>query len=74
VLFRSSLAADGCSDPLFEFYMALRAMTQAKVAIWHLDDPDHRADAAHWRGRALAALHGARRHCRPAASDTPAAT
>jgi aminoglycoside phosphotransferase family enzyme len=33
------LAADTCSDELFDFYTALRAITQAKLAIWHLDDP-----------------------------------
>jgi aminoglycoside phosphotransferase family enzyme len=57
------LAADTCSDELFEFYTALRAITQAKLAIWHLDDPQQCPDPLPWRERALAAATTALRHC-----------
>ncbi len=58
-----ALAADPCSDPLFDLYMALRAINQAKLAIWHLDDPDQDPQAARWRERARNAIAGALRHC-----------
>jgi len=60
------LAADPLSDQLFDLYMALRAATQAKLAIWHLDDPDAFPDPAPWRERALNAVATARRHCQAA--------
>ncbi len=67
-----ALAADPCADELFEFYVALRAMNQAKLAIWHLDDPEQFPDAAHWRDRARGALGAALRHCgTPALISTP---
>jgi len=66
------LAADRLSTPLFEFYMALRAATHAKVAIWHLDDPQQYRDPAPWRARALSSVATALRHCRAAlAPDLP---
>jgi aminoglycoside phosphotransferase family enzyme len=61
------LALDTLSDRLFEFYMALRATTHAKLAIWHLDDPEQFTDPTPWRERALAAVATALRHCRTAA-------
>jgi len=61
-----SRAADSCSDELFEFYMALRAVTQAKLALWHLDDPDQPPDPERWRERARAALVSVLYHCREA--------
>ena len=60
------LAADTLSDQLFAFYMALRATTQAKLAIWHLDDPEQFPDPTPWRARTLAAVDIAIRHCRAA--------
>lgn len=60
------LARDPCSNRLFEFYMALRAATHAKLAIWHLDDPQQFPDPAPWRARALRAAATALRHCRAA--------
>jgi len=57
------LSADPCSDEVFDFYMALRAVTQAKLAIWHLDDPEHSRDPAPWRERALSAIATALGHC-----------
>ena len=58
-----AVAADPCDDELFEFYMALRALNQAKLAIWHLDDPDQMPHATHWRERARAAVAAALQHC-----------
>lgn len=59
-------ASDPCSNRLFEFYMALRGATHAKLAIWHLDDPQQFSDPAPWRARALKAVAAALRHCRAA--------
>lgn len=61
------LNADPVGDRLFEFYMALRAATHAKLAIWHLDDPQQFPDPAPWRARALRAAAAALRHCHAAA-------
>jgi uncharacterized protein len=58
-----ALTADPCADDLFEFYMALRAVNQAKLAIWHFDDPEQFPDAAYWRDRARSAVAAALRHC-----------
>lgn len=66
-----SLAADDCGDELFEFYTALRAVTQAKLAIWHLDDPAQFPDPAPWRARARAAVATSLRHCRVALAARP---
>ncbi|MBS0579263.1 MAG: hypothetical protein JSR36_08385 [Proteobacteria bacterium] len=60
------VAADPCSNRLFEFYMALRAATQAKLALWHLDDPEQYPDPSPWRAHALAAADLATAHCRAA--------
>ena len=60
------LAVDPISTALFAFYMALRAATHAKLAIWHLDDPLQFPDPAPWRARALKAVAAALRHCRAA--------
>jgi uncharacterized protein len=60
------LAGDRCSNRLFDFYMALRAATHAKLAVWHLDDPQQFPDPAPWRARALKAVAVALRHCQAA--------
>ncbi len=60
------LASDPVSNRLFEFYVALRAATHAKLAIWHLDDPQQFPDPQPWRARALRAAATALRHCRAA--------
>lgn len=65
------LAADPISTRLFGFYMALRAATHAKLAIWHLDDPLQFPDPAPWRARALQAVDTALRHCRAAVPADP---
>jgi uncharacterized protein len=62
------LASDTVSDPLFDLYMALRAATHAKLAIWHLDDPEQFPDPAPWRERALTDIATALRHCQAALS------
>ena len=67
-----NLAADSCGDELFEFYMALRGITRAKLAIWHLDDPDQ-SHPARWRARAASAIESALRHC-SATTHIPAAS
>jgi len=59
-------ANDPCSNRLFDFYMALRAATHAKLAIWHLDDPQQFPDPAPWQARALKAVAAALRHCQAA--------
>ncbi|MDE2136822.1 MAG: hypothetical protein KGJ68_05250 [Gammaproteobacteria bacterium] len=66
------LAADRVSVRLFEFYMAVRAATHAKLAIWHLDDPEHFPDPAPWRARALQDVVTALRHCQAALAADPA--
>jgi aminoglycoside phosphotransferase family enzyme len=60
------IAADPCSDELFELYIAVRALTQAMLAIWHLDDPEQFPDPLPWQKRARAAANAALRHCRSA--------
>jgi len=47
------LAADPVPPSLFSFYAALRAMTRAKVSIWHLDDAGQYPDPEPWRRRSL---------------------
>lgn len=37
-------------DDLVGFYKGCRALQRAKLAIWHLDEPDCR-NPGHWRGR-----------------------
>lgn len=59
---------DPVSDKLFAFYAALRAITRAKVSIWHLDDAGQYPDAAPWQRRALSFVEIARRHAAAAAS------
>jgi len=66
-----TLAADLCSDALLEFYMALRAINQAKLAIWHLDDPDQYPQAVRWGERARNAIASALRHCSKSALPSP---
>jgi len=46
-------AADPLPPSLFEFYAALRAITRAKVSIWHLDDAGHYPDPEPWQRRSL---------------------
>ncbi len=48
-----NLAADPVPLPLFSFYAALRAMTRAKVSIWHLDDAGQYPDPEPWQRRSL---------------------
>lgn len=42
-------ARDPVAPVLWGFYLALRAATRAKIAIWHLADPGHAAEAERWR-------------------------
>lgn len=45
------LSGDALPAPLWRFYRALRALTRAKVALWHLDDPTQADAVEHWRER-----------------------
>jgi aminoglycoside phosphotransferase family enzyme len=53
---------DRLNDELLDFYLALRAATRAKVAIWHLDDGDAFPDPLPWQQRAGRFMTLAQRH------------
>src|SRR5690606_30811831 len=55
----------GVSDALLSFYMSHRAATRAKLAVWHLWDPQF-ADARPWTERANSYLADADRYVRRA--------
>ena len=44
------------SEGLIDFYMSYSALTRAKLAAWHVRDPQFAPRAAAWRGRALSYL------------------
>ena len=44
---------DAVSTGLLAFFEALRAVTRAKVAVWHLDDASQFPDGEPWRRRAI---------------------
>jgi aminoglycoside phosphotransferase family enzyme len=46
------IASDPIPDRVWRFYLALRAATRAKVALWHLEDPTAKPQSAHWQTRA----------------------
>jgi len=46
------MAGDRVPERLWQFYLSLRAVTRAKVALWHLDDPTQIADPSMWQARA----------------------
>lgn len=48
---------------LVDFYMSHRAFLRAKIAVWHLNDPDVQ-DPPHWVGKAQTYLRLARDHLR----------
>ena len=50
---------DDATPQLIDGYLAVRAATRAKVAIWHLDEPLGAAEREHWRYRALEAIGAA---------------
>jgi aminoglycoside phosphotransferase family enzyme len=56
-LFKSYGEASGDAPPagLVAFYEGFRAFLRAKIAIWHLDEPEPR-DGAKWRPRAVSYL------------------
>jgi len=51
---------------LMDFYTSQSAMTRAKLAAWHVRDPELAADAELWRTRARSYLRIAARHMRRA--------
>jgi len=54
------------SAALMDFYTSQSAMTRAKLAAWHVRDPELARDAALWRSRASSYLRIAARHIRRA--------
>ena len=57
------LSHDRVPDQLVHFYMSVRACMRARLAIWHLKDPDVRQPVK-WRRKALGYLRLAARHAR----------
>lgn len=60
----STLTPPGAA--LMDFYTSQSAMTRAKLAAWHVRDPELARDAALWRARARSYLRIAARHIRRA--------
>jgi len=60
----STLTPPGAA--LMDFYTCQSAMTRAKLAAWHVRDPELARDAALWRARANSYLRTAARHIRRA--------
>ena len=60
-----SSSRDPVPPVVFEFYKSQRAATRAKVAAWHLDDPQF-TDKRPWIARARSLLADALRHARAA--------
>jgi uncharacterized protein len=56
------------SRRLLDFYMSLGALNRAKLAAWHLHDPQFAARALHWQVCAGSYLEAADRHARDALS------
>ncbi len=56
-------------DSLMDFYMSLRAMIRAKLAAWHLRDPQFAPRATLWKSRAESYLADAARHIRRAVTS-----
>ena len=62
LLDRFRAETDNWPEPdLLHFYQAYRALTRARIAILHLEDPRYRA-TPHWQRRALDYLASAERH------------
>jgi aminoglycoside phosphotransferase family enzyme len=57
-------------DRLLSFYMSLRALTRAKLAAWHLRDPQFAVQATLWRSRAESYVADAARCIRRARQQT----
>jgi len=64
---------DPVSDGLIHFYMSQQALTRAKIAAWHLRDPEFRGKYRLWRARAAGYLAAASRHIRLAQRAAAAA-
>lgn len=65
------VTGDAPPRPLVDFYKAHNAFTRAKIAIWHLDDPDT-GPRAPWIARAEDYLRHARRYLAPRERSPPA--
>jgi len=57
------VTSDDISEEALQFYMSLCAMTRAKLAAWHVGDPQY-PDPRPWIRRARRCLHEAQRHAR----------
>ena len=55
------------ADALMDYYMSQSATTRAKLAAWHLRDPQFAGQAARWKSRAQSYLADAVRYIRRAA-------
>jgi aminoglycoside phosphotransferase family enzyme len=63
---------DAVPPALVHFHQSCRACTRARLAIWHLREPQYR-DSPKWRGRARQYLALALRHLRACLASLPAA-
>jgi uncharacterized protein len=63
--YRASTLTPPCAA-LMDFYTSQSAMTRAKLAAWHVRDPELARDAESWRARASSYLGIAARHIRRA--------
>lgn len=51
--------ADPAPDALAHFYISQRAVARAKIAAWHVRDPQYASHVRHWRARAASYLDDA---------------
>jgi uncharacterized protein len=58
------------ADSLMFFYMSQRASTRAKIAAWHLRDPQFAGKTAAWKARAHSYLADAAQYIRRAARES----
>lgn len=70
ILRYSALTATPPVDSLMYFYMSQRASTRAKIAAWHLRDPQFAGQAATWKARAHSYLADAARYIRRAVRES----
>lgn len=62
--------ADPAPNALVHFYMSQRALTRAKIAAWHLRDPQFAPRIRHWKARANGYLEDALHFARLALSES----
>jgi uncharacterized protein len=59
-------ASDPVTDAVFQFYLSRRAATRARIAAWHLRDPQFAGERREWKARAHSYLGDALDHIRAA--------